>query len=507
MLDQITKPEKLTWILFAIVVIALYLFALDIPLLGPDESRYSQVAREMYERGDWVTTTLGGFNWFEKPALLYWLQITFYSLFGVSEFSARLGSALFGLGTVGSLFVLGRYFTQETKSANSEFPFWLALIAASSIGLVAFSRGASFDIIITFPITAALVSFFVWEMKNARSDTGFFHPCLLAFYFFIGIALIAKGLIGIVFPFAIVSFYYLLKWKFPGKVLLASLFWGTVFSVLVASIWYLPMYLTNGWEFIDEFFIQHHFKRFSSNKYLHPQPFWFFWIVLPAMTVPWIPFFFASLWKFGKNFLNLEEVATSRENKSQIAKYELRLFAFAWMLVPLIFFSMSGSKLPGYILPSLPAACILTAGFVNGFVQKNRMRKFLLQGLALTTFTVFAFLLQFALPKFAVDDSIKGLVTSANESGYATEKILNFNTISHSAEFYGAKRLLREPDGKQKRFDTAAEIEEYMIETETDRSLILAPNQFEKDLNEKGLLTIKKLANNREHAIFLVERK
>ncbi len=100
--------EQLTWLLFALVVVAFYFFALDIPLLGPDEPRYSQVSREMYLRGDWVTPTLGGQNWFEKPVLLYWVLIASYSIFGVSEFAARLGPALFGLGTIGSLFLLGK---------------------------------------------------------------------------------------------------------------------------------------------------------------------------------------------------------------------------------------------------------------------------------------------------------------------------------------------------------------------------------------------------------------
>ena len=514
MLDQITKLEKLTWILFVIAVIAIYLFALDLPLLGPDESRYSQVAREMYERGDWVTTTLGGFNWFEKPALLYWLQITFYNLFGVSEFSARLGSALFGLGTVGSLFVLGRYFTattrvrgEQTLGKNSELPWWLGLVAASSIGLVAFSRGASFDIILTFPITASLVSFFVWEIKR-KSQKGLFHPCLLAFYFFIGVALIAKGLIGIIFPFAIVSFYCVLRLKVPSKTLMLSFFWGTILSVLVASAWYLPMYLTNGWEFIDEFFIQHHFQRFfHANKYLHPQPFWFFWVVLPAMTIPWLPFFAASIWSFLKELFSGKDAKRQSENTSGITRYELRLFAFAWMLVPLVFFSMSGSKLPGYILPSLPAACILTAEFISRFVLKNKNRKFALQGLAFLTFVVVAFLLNFAMPRFAVDDSVKGLVDAANERGYAREKIVNFNTISHSLEFYGAKRLVREGEGKQKRFDKVNEVADLMTKDGVKNILVLAPNQFEKNLRESDSLKVEKLKNNKELTIFLVKKK
>src|SRR5688500_17177424 len=92
--------------LFLAAVLLTFFLGLNMPLVGPDEPRYSQVAREMFERGDWITPTLGGFNWFEKPALLYWLQIASYNVFGVSEFAARFGSALSGLGTVAALWVL-----------------------------------------------------------------------------------------------------------------------------------------------------------------------------------------------------------------------------------------------------------------------------------------------------------------------------------------------------------------------------------------------------------------
>lgn len=115
--NQSSKTEKYVWIAFAVIIVAVYFFGLTVPLLGPDEPRYAQVAREMFERGDWVTTTLGGFNWFEKPALLYWLQIASYNIFGVNEFAARFGSAIFGLGTIFSLWILGK-FTAETQRGS-----------------------------------------------------------------------------------------------------------------------------------------------------------------------------------------------------------------------------------------------------------------------------------------------------------------------------------------------------------------------------------------------------
>ncbi len=509
------------WILFAGLIVFTYLFALGLPLLGPDEPRYAQVAREMFERGDWVTTTLGGHHWFEKPALLYWLQITFYNLFGVSEFSARLGSALFGLGTILSLWILGKSVqssefrvqslknekpNHESRITNHEFANWLALIAASSLGLLVFSRGASFDIMITFPITASLVGFFIFENSSKNSPVTNYLS-LITFYFFIGIGLIAKGLIGIVFPFAIVVFYYVLSRKLPNKTFLISLIWGTVLSVLVASSWYLPMYLANGFEFIDEFFIQHHFQRYTSNKYKHPQPFWFFWVIFPLFTIPWIPFFFATIWDFVKNLFSRKDAEEQKKTESRITNYELRLFAIAWMLVPLVFFSLSGSKLPGYILPALPAACILTAEYVYRFVQKSESRKYALQGLAFLTFLVVLILLQFVVPKYAEADSTRHFIETADTHNYKTEKILNLHTINHNIEFYGSGRLVRGTDGTQKRFNGTGEIVEYLKNENKESALVLVPHEYLTELTGNASVNSKVLDKNGELNIVAVELK
>src|SRR5882672_7738952 len=133
--SAIRNPRSAIWLCLALLAVFVYFFGLNLPLLGPDEPRYAQVAREMFDKGDWVTPTLGGFTWFEKPALLYWLEIASFYIFGVSEFAARLGSALFGLGTVASLWILGRNVESNSKTENQRpktgFAHWLALIAAS----------------------------------------------------------------------------------------------------------------------------------------------------------------------------------------------------------------------------------------------------------------------------------------------------------------------------------------------------------------------------------------
>jgi 4-amino-4-deoxy-L-arabinose transferase-like glycosyltransferase len=521
-----TKDQKpktaYFWIIFALIVAAVYLTGLTIPLLGPDEPRYSQVAREMFERGDWVTPTLGGFDWFEKPALLYWLQIASYNIFGVSEFAARFGSALFGLGTILSLWILGKkaedrkYETEEIQNPKSkiqnpnEFASWLALIAASSFGLIVFSRGASFDIILTFPITAALVSFFIFDLTQRREvpKTQSFNGYLplVLFYFFVGVALIAKGLVGIVFPFAIVAFYYLLSRKFPSRTFIISLFWGTLVALLVASVWYLPMYRANGWKFVDEFFIQHHFQRYTSNKYQHPQPFYFFFWVLPLMTLPWMPFFFASVWNLIKGAVSRQSAGAQSE-KPAARDSQLSIFAAAWLLVPLVFFSVSGSKLPGYILPALPAALILTAQYVWRFVQKSRARQIAVQTVAIVTLVGAAVLAQFFVTGFLHEETVKHLIEQAASQGYRNEKILGLHTISHSAEFYGAGRLARDADGKQKRFYGVSEVVDEMKRDNAPRALVLIPLGYLNQLTKSEQVEAQVLGDNGELAIVAVKSR
>ncbi len=524
--SKIQNPKsKIVWLLFALVILFIYFFALNIPLLGPDEPRYSQISREMFERGDWITPKLGNFDWFEKPALLYWLQIFFYKIFGINEFAARFGSALFGLGTVLSLWILGKNYPQintdehgfEDGKPKTEFANYLALIAASSIGLIAFSRGASFDIILTFPITAALVAFFIFDRSSKKSGFTFYF-LLFTFYFFIGISLIAKGLVGVVFPFAIVGFYYVLSWKLPSKTFILSLFWGIILSVVVASAWYLPMYQANGWKFIDEFFIQHHFQRYTSNKYQHPQPFWFFFLVLPLMTTPWIPFFLASLWNFVKELFHRKSTKTQgnteQENDFHFSLFTfhfrnpLPIFSFAWLCVPVVFFSLSGSKLPGYILPALPGALILTAIYVYQFVQNSAKREWLVKGIALATFLVVAVILQFFIMDYAHHETTKNLVETANEKGYKTEKIVNLYTVSHNLEFYGANRVGRDEAGKLKRFDDFSVLVNSAKTEPNGRILVLVPQKDVANLlKQNDIASIEVLGDNGESALLLVKAK
>src|SRR5690349_17575296 len=128
-------------ILIAAITIAFYLYGLGkLPLLGPDEPRYVEVARGMFLSGDLITPRLGGHTWFEKPALLYWMIVAAFKIFGVSEWSARVGPALCGLLTIAAVWRVGR----EIRAGESS-----ALVMATCLSLIAFSRVATFDVVVT----------------------------------------------------------------------------------------------------------------------------------------------------------------------------------------------------------------------------------------------------------------------------------------------------------------------------------------------------------------------
>ena len=368
---QLSTLAKRGSLVLFLAIIAFYCYGLgQLPLLGPDEPRYAQIAREMFGNGDLITPTLGGRPWFEKPALLYWMMIASYKLFGVSEWSARLPAAVSGLLTVVAVFCIGRSLERRVEreahvldnaavphrpeAVSNDFPtglaFWCALTAATTLGIVVFSRAASFDIVVTMTMTWALAFFVISELEEtAKRRRGY----LLGFYIFSGLSLLAKGLIGIVLPLGVVSFYYALRRKPPEANAAFSLFWGVPLALAIAASWYAPVIWRHGWPFVDQFFIQHQFARYISNKYHHPAPVYFYLLILVPLSLPWTAFFLAGIgkarrWRWRAN------------NKQGVDLDKMMVLAFAWVLVPLLFFSFSTSKLPGYIIPVLPAVALIS---------------------------------------------------------------------------------------------------------------------------------------------------
>jgi len=480
---------KRVYLLLLLAILAFYFFGLGaLPLVGPDEPRYAQVAREMFLRNDFVTPTLGGHTWFEKPALLYWMMMLAFRGFGVSEWTARLGPALCGVLTVLSVWLIARQIEEQRDTDLRSLGLWTSIAMASCLGMIVFSRAASFDIVITMTVSWSLAFFLLYELSmRGRKPVS----ALAGFYIFIGLSLIAKGLVGIVVPGGVVFFYYILRRRMPERAVFVSVLWGIPLAVAVASIWYAPVIAKHGRIFIQEFFIEHHFARYLSNKYHHPQPFYFYPAIILLLTLPWTPVLIEAL-------LGIRSW-TWRDNSSLTT---LRVFSLAWILFPLLFFSFSGSKLPGYILPVLPAAGLLigerlthtnwkdrssswalvaTGAFclllsVAGLVYALKTKQVSWQCAALTTapllvaglYTVawtnrrdpaivsiaigiclmVALALRCVAPVFARRESVRDLLRAADERGYASLPILAQRGDDRSTEFYASGRVIYRDDGE-----------------------------------------------------------
>lgn len=418
---------KRVYILLFIIVIAFYLYGLgQLPLLGPDEPRYAQVAREMFLNRDLITPTLGGHTWFEKPALLYWLIAGSFKVFGVSEWSARLGPAICGVLTIFAVWCVGR-------QVDRSFGFWALIVMAGCLGLIVFSRAASFDVVVTMTATWSLALFLLHELPTTKRK----RLLLAGFYSFIGLSLLAKGLVGIVIPFGVVAFYYLLRRQWPQSSVLVSLIWGIPLALAVSAIWYGPVIARHGWSFIDEFFVQHHFARYVSNKYHHPQPIWFYPVIILMLVLPWTVHLIAALARVRSwNWRGDDSVST------------VRVFSLAWLLFPIIFFSFSGSKLPGYIVPAVPAAALLVSDRLTAV--RNSKWPLLIAGV---TAALVLIVLHFAAAPYANRESVRDLLTLADARGYANAPVLAQRSDDRSAEFYAHGRVIYGANGEPVTFD------------------------------------------------------
>lgn len=339
------QPSHLLLIL-GFVWVQFFLSLGGLGLVGPDEPRYAQVAREMLASGDFVTPRYFGDPWLEKPVLYYWAASATYWLFGVNEFGARLPSALAAVLGVFCVYLVGR---QRKGSLEGLFS---CLILAASILYFSLARAASTDMVFSAAMAVAWTALFfllfgekgLWREPSASGSQ---RGLLLVFYAFLGLATLAKGPAGLVLPLLSLAVFL----GVTGRMELAARF-RPVAGVLVLLAVVLPWYglctLANGWGFVEEFLIRHNLERFFTDRYEHPQPFWFFPAVVLIGFFPWSLQLIPSargLFRHGDRWRSL---AAAQD-----------LFLWLWLLTPLVVFSLSRSKLPGYLLPAAPAIALL----------------------------------------------------------------------------------------------------------------------------------------------------
>ncbi|HEY6201256.1 MAG TPA: phospholipid carrier-dependent glycosyltransferase [Candidatus Binatia bacterium] len=330
----------LDFVFLALCAGALFAFQLgDRALWSPDEGRYAEVAREMVVSGDYVTPRLEGVKFFEKPPLFYWLQSAAIRLFGVNEWALRLWPALFAVLGCLAVYVGGRkFFDRRTGSIAA------AVLATSGL-YYAMSRVANLDMGLTTLLSAALLSF----LAGTRSPPGFHRRAAMAAFFgLIALAVLDKGLIGVVLPALIITTWVALtgEWRILKTLHLPS---GLFLFTAVAAPWHILAARANP-EFFYFYFVREHFQRFlyKNGPLDHP---WTFAPVLLIGLFPWTVFLFQAL------RYNLQDPPASRRNET--------VFFLVWAGWVFLFFSLSSSKVVPYILPMFPALAILLGRYLS----------------------------------------------------------------------------------------------------------------------------------------------
>jgi 4-amino-4-deoxy-L-arabinose transferase-like glycosyltransferase len=350
-------------------------------LVGADEPRYAQIAREMLTAhsdachavnakmvprslrmedvrnslhcisAGTVTPILYGKPWLEKPALYYWRAMSFFKEFGVSDWTARLPSSSATLALVVLIFLHMRRFRPGGHLDA-------ALITVSCVAIVAFARGASTDMQLAAPFCIGMLGWYAWYETGKKF-------WLFDLYFFGAAATLAKGPVAPFLALSIILLFAGLRREW--SLLRRTIWWPGVSLYLIMVLpWYIAVQKRNP-TFYRLFFLEHNLERFATNRYQHHQPFFFYIVVLLIGLIPWTVIAIRALvdsidvsiaeWKVRHN--------PSRYLGHTRAGDAFPEFLVLWALFPIVFFSFSGSKLPGYILPSIAPITILTADYLN----------------------------------------------------------------------------------------------------------------------------------------------
>jgi len=323
-----------------------------IGFVGPDEPRYAWIARDMAETGDWVTPRLYGKPWFEKPPLFYWGAALSFKLFGVSEAAARLSSAISALlATLALAWLALRLYGAETAR-------WLLLLLPATVAMIGFSHAAATDMpfsaMLTIAMACAAVVLGLTRNENTPILARTPWRALLLFGFFLGLAVLAKGPAAIILSGGAIFFWALFtkRWRNAFRLLHPV---GLTSFCLTALPWYILCARRNP-DFFRIFIIEHNFKRYLTPEFQHIQPFWYYVPILALGLLPWTPIFFS--------------VAMELVRDWGVRPDSFPIYGCCWAALPVVFFSASKSKLPGYVLPSVFPLALLLSHSISVRVQK-----------------------------------------------------------------------------------------------------------------------------------------
>lgn len=325
------------------LILLFYCFWLgSYPVFTPDEGRYCEAAREMLVSGDFITPRVDGVVFLDKPILYYWMQAASLYLFGVNEWAIRLIPMLCGVLGCLLTYACGRQLFDRRTGILS------AIILSTTYLYYGGAHYANLDLEVAFFISASLLLFLTGLRSSGRWRDGL----IITSYVCAALAVLTKGLIGIVFPVMIVGIWTLLFWEWRSLKRIHLMLGLTLFMIIVAP-WYVKVQQANP-RFFQYFFVTQHIQRFlSSGTFNNASPFWFYMPVLMAGFFPWIMFLAPAI----TNIV--------RDVKQKRGPYENACFFLIWFVAIFVFFSIPRSKTVGYLLSAMPAAAMMTGHYLS----------------------------------------------------------------------------------------------------------------------------------------------
>ena len=354
------RPDRRTVVGVLAILLLAFLGATGLrPLNVPDEGRYADVARWMLRSGDFVTPRLAGVPFLHKPPLFYWLEASSFWAFGVHVWSARLVPALLGFAGCALTFAAG------ARLYGRRAGLLAAVILAASPYYFVASEYVNHDLTVSTFITAALFLFTLGDRAGPRSRG----PLLLGAWGACGLALLTKGLIGLVIPIGVVGLWIAAtsRWREIPRYRLVS---GLALAAAIAVPWHLAAErATPG--LLHELYVVQHFQRYAATGFNNAKGPWFYPVLIVAGLVPWTPLLPGACARAWRAFRAERDLGRSD------------LLLLVWPAFVVLFFSIPQSKLAGYALPALPPLALLLGRHVDALWREGtRSRALAASGLA-----------------------------------------------------------------------------------------------------------------------------
>ena len=359
-----TEHPEICSILLLTVLCGLFLFwGLNFyPLLDVDETRYAIMSRDLSNSKDWNLLLLNSVPFLEKPPLYFWMVAASIKFFGkFSEFAVR-----FPIAMISTFLVFFTYYFGK-KVLSRKFGLLSAIVLLTSVFFLILSHVAILDMVLTVWLASSLYCAFL----GLRATDKYKKYCWWGFWTFAGLGFLAKGILAIAIPFTVMFLYCLFTKQLKELFKPLYLIVGLLIFLMISMPWHVVMFRDYGWQFINEYFVQHHFARLlADDRFGRTHGILYFIPVFIVAFMPWTFVFLASVTqgikKLYERFKNtqgkfIEKLAAVVETKDK--NQELLLFASLFFAVVFGVMSISNTKLPTYILPSLPAAALITGYF------------------------------------------------------------------------------------------------------------------------------------------------